>query len=66
LPDKANFKRKNEFGSFANANFNGGMYAQCWTMIDKPESIQKLEAYEPEPETYWKHSMESSPVLRRI
>jgi hypothetical protein len=41
-PDKVNFKRKNEFGSFANANFNGGMYSQCWTMIDKPESIQKL------------------------
>ncbi len=39
--DKTNFIKKNEFGSFANANFNGGMYHPKWTTVDKPSPITK-------------------------
>jgi hypothetical protein len=65
-PDKANYKRKGEFGSFANAKHNGGMFAPTWTMIDKPDLVQNIAAHEDvKSETFWEHSMVTSPVLNR-
>ena len=58
-PDKSNFKKKNQFASFANAKFANGMFLPMWTMIDTP--VNEVEPYEARvrPENFHSHSLES-------
>ena len=40
--DKQNFKRKNEFASYANAKHFGGMFLPTWSMVDEPIPIGQV------------------------
>lgn len=62
--DKTNFKKKNEFSSFAAANFNGGMFLPTWTMVDKPVTESEIRPVT-DPETYWQHSQMASATIAK-
>ena len=41
--DKQNFKKKNEFNSYAKAKAFGGMFLPTWSMLDEPTPVGQLE-----------------------
>lgn len=59
---KTHNKKKNEFSSFTNAKFSGGMFLPTWTMVDKPSDAVMAEEL---PDSYWQHSHMAHPSIAK-